>query len=91
MPHFHLHQHKNGEVILDEEGASYPTLDDAVGDAAQSARELMAARLRAGAPLDHSEFHIADEAGKVVALVTFRDVLAGEPYPPAPPIGHEDW
>jgi hypothetical protein len=84
MPRFHLHQHRDGAVVVDDEGGEYASLEDAVEDAAQSAREIMADRLRQGEPIDGSEFHIMNEAGRIIAVVTFGDVAAGKPFPPAP-------
>jgi hypothetical protein len=39
MPRFHLHQHTGNKVIRNEEGIDLASLDDAIGEAAQAARD----------------------------------------------------
>jgi hypothetical protein len=85
MPRFHLHQHRDNGVILDEEGGEYRSLEDAIGEAAQAAREMLADCIRSGEPLGRREFHIVDEAGGTAAVVSFDDVLAAGSFPPPPP------
>jgi len=66
-------------MLLDEEGADYMDLNEAFEDAIQSARELMAARILQGYAPDDSEFHIADDNGSIVALLSFRDAISDTP------------
>jgi hypothetical protein len=84
MPRYHLHQHTGGKVIPDEEGVDLASLDDAIGEAAQAAREIMADRLRRAEPADGAEFRIVSETGNLLATVQFEDILAGKPFPKAP-------
>jgi hypothetical protein len=91
MARFHLHQHRDGSVLLDDEGGEYAFLEDAIGDAAQSAREIMADRLRSAQSVGGSEIHVCDDTGRVVSTVRFDDVIAGKPFPQAPPLARDDW
>jgi hypothetical protein len=91
MPRFHLHQYRDGAVVVDEEGGEYACLEDALGDAAQSAREIMADRLCRAEPISGSEIHVCDDTGRVLSTVLFDDVMAGKPFPPAPPLARDDW
>jgi hypothetical protein len=51
MPRFFLHIRDHSTLIEDLEGADFTDLSAAIEEAAASARDLMAERLKAGEPL----------------------------------------
>jgi hypothetical protein len=72
---FHLH---NRVVATDEEGAELADIDAAREKAEEDAREMVCASVREGyLNLDH-RIEVADEAGEVVLVVTFRDAFTLE-------------
>ena len=75
MPIFFLHLRESGERIEDPQGTSFPSLMSARAEAIRAAREMMAESLRQGLPLDHEQIEICNEAGELVEVVRFRDVL----------------
>lgn len=75
MPKFFLHQVSPGRRIPDPDGAEFQTLEDARIEAVAAAQEVAADSLRAGKGLVAITIEIADEAGNIVAVVPFHDVL----------------
>ena len=75
MPRFFLHIRDADGLFEDPEGSDLPDLDAARSEAEAAAREIAAEALRAGKPADGRRFEIADGAGRVLAIVRFRDVL----------------
>jgi len=84
MPRFFMHQRSGEIVIADLEGGQYVDLADAMDDAKQAAREIMAQRVLAGKPLGHSVFQITDDAGRIVNTMPFQTALADLAIPTAP-------
>ena len=78
MPRFFLHVRDGDRLIEDPDGVDLPTLEAAREEALQAARDLVAARLRAGEVVDGQKFEIADESGAVKATVAFREVIRFE-------------
>jgi hypothetical protein len=75
MPRFYFHLY-NDLVAMDEEGRDFPDLDAARAMAVCEAREMMSETVMAGRiTLDH-RIDVADETGKVLATVMFRDAVA---------------
>ncbi len=52
-----------------------PDLPAAHQEALLSAREILADQLRAGKPLDGQLIEIADESGRVLGVLSFKDAL----------------
>lgn len=75
MPTFYFHIRDGDALIQDPVGSDLPDLDAARREAAAAAREMLADRLKAGGRPDGRQFEIADEDGRVLARVAFRDVL----------------
>src|ERR1700712_433042 len=80
MPRFFIHlKNKTGELIEDEEGSEFAALPEALDEAEMAAREIMSERVAAGRPADGSCFEIANEAGDIVSVLQFEDVLSDNP------------
>lgn len=76
MPRFFFHI-ADGHRFPDEEGAILPDVPAALQVACVSAREIVAEEIKEGKPLSLGErIEIQDEAGRIVAVVTFKEALA---------------
>ncbi len=79
MPRYYLHVRDGSEVTEDPDGEVFEDPSLAIAEATETARELMAVRLRSGQPLGIGrEIIIADESSNVVANVPFRAALPPE-------------
>ena len=75
MPHYYLHVCCDQDA-RDEEGVVRPDLDAAKTEAIMGAREIVAAQVMAGKPVDLTHrVLIADDSGAVLDAVAFQDVL----------------
>ena len=75
VPRFFLHIRDGDELLEDPDGSDHPDLETARAEAIAGARDLLAAQLKAGKPLDGQQIEICDEAGRLLATVRFRDVF----------------
>lgn len=75
MPRFHFHMRDGDRIIEDPDGANLPSLDAARAKATAAIREAASRPLRLGQDLTGRRFEIADESGRVLATVAFRDVF----------------
>lgn len=78
MPKYYFHVRKNGLLEQDPEGAEFPTLEAAYGEAIQAAREMLAEKVLSGGVIDGHKFEITAEDGTVLRDVPFRSVLRFE-------------
>jgi len=77
-----LHIITDLERLPDPDGGDFGDLEEAVREAEQSARDLMADELRAGRPLPLGwRVQIVDEDGAVRATVKFADLLGSAARP----------
>ena len=74
MPCYHFNI-RDGVDIVDEEGQEFASLDDARDVAVTSARDLMAADIRAGTLTLDERIEITDNGGELLATVHFRDAV----------------
>lgn len=74
MTRFYLHI-AAGRLIRDEEGEEFATLDDAVGEAIQSARSLLREAIREGRLPLNDRIEITDERGHLIRTVPFREAV----------------
>jgi hypothetical protein len=72
---FHFDIHDGTHRHEDLEGVELPGLAHAYKEAVATAREIMAARLRAGEGLGREVFVVHDETGRQVLTVPFRDTI----------------
>ncbi len=75
MPRFYFHVRDGDRLTRDADGADLPSLDTARAKAAAAVREAASRLLRPGQDLSGRRFEIADESGRVLATVGFRDVF----------------
>jgi hypothetical protein len=78
MPHYFFHVRDGGEFSQDFEGQELPDLEAAQQEAVCAARELIGERLLHGGTIDGREIQIADEKGRVLAVVLSDEVLFRE-------------
>ena len=65
----------DGQVSSDREGQELPDIEAACAEAVNSNREMLSERLLHGGTLGPRQVEIADESGKVLAIITAEDVL----------------
>ena len=74
---FHVRNGKD-DISLDTEGQELPSLDAARREALNASREMLSERLLHGGALGRRQIEIADDKGKVLAVVKARDTLLKE-------------
>ena len=78
MPRYHLNL-INVIDVMDEDGAEYADLAAAKAAAIGSAREMMAAHVRNGRPIDLAHrIEVASSDGMVLATIKFRELITIE-------------
>lgn len=75
MPTFYFHLRDSYGLIKDPDGSDLLDLEMARGEAFAAVREAVAEALRRGKAVDGRRFEIADEDGRVLAEVGYRDVV----------------
>lgn len=75
MPRFYFHLY-NDIIATDEEGRELPDAEAARAEAIAEAREMMTEAVLKGEVILSHRIVIADESGKVVSTVTYRDAVA---------------
>jgi hypothetical protein len=75
VPRFYFHIVDGETTIMDPDGSELPDLAAARDEALQSARHLLADKIRAGEVLDGQKFEIRDGEGRLLATVPFRDAI----------------
>lgn len=74
MPRYFFHVHDDIDA-LDEEGQEFPNSEAALNGATGAARQLAAEQVTQGKlHLDH-RIEVADDSGKVIATIAFRDCV----------------
>ncbi|MGF6178955.1 DUF6894 family protein [Ensifer sp. 4252] len=72
MTRYFFHIRYGDSLVLDPEGAEFPSIDLAREEAVSSAREILAQRVKQGDPLEAESFEITTEDGQVMSTVPFR-------------------
>jgi uncharacterized protein YuzE len=73
MPLYHFHV-RNGERLTDDlQGLNLPNVDAAVTEARNAARDILIDFARDGKTIGIEQFDICDPAGRLMAIVKFRD------------------
>jgi len=75
MSRYYFNVRSRDEFLEDEEGESFPSLDEARAHAIRAAREIMSARVATGRQPNHRTFEITDEQGRLVLMLPFLDAL----------------
>lgn len=80
MARYFFHVRGGDGVSHDLEGQDLPDLEAACAEAVSSNREMLGERLLHGGALGPRQVEIADRSGKVLAIVTAKDVLLEEDH-----------
>jgi hypothetical protein len=75
MPKFYFHIVTGDTVLEDPDGSELPDLDAARAEALQSARHLLADKVRNGEVIDGQRFEIRNGSGDLLATVAFREAI----------------
>ena len=75
MPRFYFNIIDGQKRIEDPDGSELADLDAARAEALQSARHLLADKVRDGHIVDGQKFEIRDANGAVLATIPFRDAI----------------
>ncbi|TXN21780.1 MULTISPECIES: DUF6894 family protein [Methylobacterium] len=75
MPRYFLHIREGAELIEDAEGMELPSLEAARAEALESARCILADRVRNGRPIGRGTVEVTDETGAVLAYLPLRAAL----------------
>ena len=74
MPRFFFHLY-NDMIVEDEEGLELPDLATAREQAIVGGRELLCEQVRIGRMRLHHRIEVADEKGRIVLKVPFRELV----------------
>jgi len=75
MQRFYFHVRAGVELTADDEGAEFPNLSAALGEARLAARELLAEAIKSGRLEVPESFVIADKWGRELGTVPLATVL----------------
>jgi hypothetical protein len=75
MPRFFFRARKGEDLLPDPEGTDLPDLAAARAEAVASFQQLAPERAHGGSLSDVQTLEISDEAGQVLAIVSFHDAL----------------
>jgi hypothetical protein len=75
MGRYYFNVRSSDELLEDDEGQSFPSVDEALAYAIRAAREIMSGRVAAGKQPNHRTFEIMDEDGRLVLSFPFLDAL----------------
>lgn len=75
MTKYFFHIHRDGTMIKDPDGEEFASLDAALAEAVEAARELVATAVRMGQPIDGDRIEICDEDDRYCGVVRLADVL----------------
>jgi len=74
MPRFFLHSREGDRFLEDPDGYEAEDIEEARHEAINSARDILAEKMKAGEVIDSQEFDICDESGNVIERVPFKSV-----------------
>jgi uncharacterized protein YnzC (UPF0291/DUF896 family) len=74
MPRFFFHL-KDGVTVIDEDGMTFATIEEARQEAFRAAREIMADEVKRGSLTLIDRIEIVDESGNAVTVVPFADAI----------------
>jgi hypothetical protein len=81
MTQYYIDLRDGGGMIRDEEGAEFASLEDALNEAKDSARDLVKHFMETRTPLSESCVEVRDTKGRVVAVLTVAEVLEHPVHP----------
>ena len=74
MPMYYFHIHSSDGTVVDDEGEEFADMAAVREEAVTAVRELVADGIRSGKGPNGREMRVADDAGKLVLSLPFRDV-----------------
>jgi hypothetical protein len=75
MMHLYTNFRDGSDLVEDPNGADFTDLSVARHEATLAARELIAEHIRNGSTPGNGQYEITDEAGRVVAAMTFDEAI----------------
>lgn len=81
MAQYYIDLRDGDGMIRDEEGADFASLEDALDEAKDSARDLVKQFIENRTPLSESCVEVRDIKGRVVAVLTVAEVLEHPVHP----------
>ena len=75
MPSFYFHIRVGGHLFGDPDESDPPAPETARAEALSAVREAVTEQIKTGKAARGQGFEITDEAGQVLATVTYRDVF----------------
>ena len=75
MTRFFFHILNDREIIRDYEGVDLPGAKEALEEAKDAAREILAGKVRRGEVVDGDEFAVHDDLGVLIFKLPFKSVL----------------
>jgi hypothetical protein len=75
MPKYFFHIRSHDSFVEDFEGIELAGENEAIEEARDAAREMLAERVRKGDVVDGHQFEVRDERGTKVFDLPFRDML----------------
>lgn len=82
MPHYYIDLRDGKERIPDDEGADYSSLEEALTEAKESARDIVQQYAKGQIPLRDTCVEVRDIEGRIIAALTVAEVL-NHPIHPA--------
>lgn len=81
MAQYYIDLRDGDGMIRDEEGADFASLEDALDEAKDSARDLVKQFIENRTPLSESCVEVRDIKGRLVAVLTVAEVLEHPVHP----------
>ena len=75
MAHYYFHMRSPNDYIRDFEGMDLADMDEVREEAFESAKEILSDAIRAGRDVDHQEYEVMDETGRIVLTYPLRDAI----------------
>lgn len=75
MPHYFIDLRDGQERVPDDEGAEFSSLEEALTEAKESARDIVQQYAKGAIPLDNTCVEVWDTSGQIVAVLTVAEVL----------------
>jgi hypothetical protein len=73
MPRYYLHIHGPDGTLEDNEGSELADMEAVREEAIEAVREIVANRVRRGRGASGRELRVADDTGKLVLAIPFRE------------------
>lgn len=75
MPRYYLHIREGDRLVEDPDGSDLPDIEAARAEALEGARNILAAKVKAGELIGGQRFEITNEVGTVLAVIPLKTAL----------------